>query len=82
MVSDEEFVSYFLRRGILQPSIDRVRHKFPRWRTRLATMGVHDLDPLVPNKVMNLVINQESPVSDRETKHRLRNESGIRPPKP
>ena len=82
MVSDEEFVAYFLRRGILQPSIDRVRPKFSRWRTRLATMGVGSLDPRVANKAMNLIINQESPVSDSATEHRLRNESGIRPPKP
>lgn len=82
MVSDEELVAYLLFRGVTQPSIDKVRPKFPRWRRRLTEMGVQSLEPLVPNKVMNLIINQESSVSDSATKHRLRNESGIRPPKP
>jgi hypothetical protein len=82
MVSHEEMETYMLRRGVLTPSIDRVRSKFPRWQRLLAKMGVESLDPLVPNKVMNLIISQESSVSDSATKHRLRNESGIRPPKP
>ena len=82
MVSDDEFVAYMLQRSITQPSIDRVRPKFSRWRRFLATKGVHSLDPLVPNKLMNLLINQESPVSNSATKHRLRDESGVRPPKP
>lgn len=71
-----------LPRGITQPSIDRVRPKFPRWRRFLATKGVDSLNPLVPNKFMNLLINQESLVPDSATEHRLRNESGVRPPKP
>lgn len=86
MVSDEEILAYLLRRGILWPSIAMVRRDFPRWRTRLSMMGVSSLDPLVTNKTMNLIINQAikkaSPVYDRSTNHRLRNESGMRPPKP
>lgn len=82
MVSEEELLAYMLPRGILQPSIDRHRSKFLRWRTFLATNRVHSLDPLVQNKLMNLLIQQASPIADSATKHRLRNESGIRPPKP
>ena len=81
VVSEEDIVTYLLRRGMTQPSIDKFRPDFPRWCNRLAEMGVDSLDPLVPNKAMNLIINQASPVSDSATKHRLRNESGIRPEK-
>ena len=82
MVSDQEFTTYLLRRGILQPSIDKVRFKFPRWRRFLAEMGVNSLDPLVSDKKMDLIINQASPVSDSATIHRLHNESLVRPWKP
>ncbi len=82
MISDEDFEAYMLSRAITQPSIDSIRPDFPRWRKFAAMMGVYTLDPLVQNKVVNLLINQASPLADSATKHRLRNENGIRPPKP
>jgi hypothetical protein len=82
VISNEEIEAYILRRGVIWPSITNVRPKYARWQTFLASRGVDSLDPRIQNKVMNLIINQESSVSDSATRHRLRSESGIRPPKP
>jgi hypothetical protein len=82
MVSNEEIDAYALHRATVWPSIEKIRLKYARWSNFLATQRVDSLDPLVRNKWMNLIIVQESSVATSETKHRLRNECGIRPPKP
>ena len=72
------------------PSVDACRPRFPRWRSRLAVLGVEGLPPfpattsaeVAATNDLLLLIKQGANTRDPSGEHNLRNLTAIRPYKP
>jgi hypothetical protein len=84
----DAIVEYMRRSGLVPQSIEAALPDLPRWEKRLREMGI-DAAPRLPGQgparaenELNLLIRQAARVRDAAIEHRLRNLTGVRPPKP
>ncbi len=88
MITDQEFAHFLVAYcGMTEPSVTEYRIQFPRWRRRLASLGIDQLPPFPafsPSDVaatnqMLLLIKQGADSRDASGGHNLRDLTRVRP---
>ena len=91
MLTDEAFeFEVYLRPYVAPASVEAYRRQFPRWRSRLLSLGIDRVPPFparspeddTATNHLLLFIKQGADHRDPEWEHNQRNLTGVRPFKP
>ncbi len=82
MLDDATIEGFLLRSGYIEPSLEKMRPKYPRVRRRMGELGFYDLGSDLAISHLCIIVKQMAEYRDQRVEHQLRNNFNVRPFKP